>query len=123
MSIPFIKWTSRWESSFLEVFIFVLISKGPQYGKQLVDMAKSSISDKIKIPTVYAILNRARDQGLLADFTPSKKNATTRGKDRRYYKLTPTGKEFLDMVLKRVDETYTVLNTIQERKTIEEEIF
>ncbi|MCE7733714.1 MAG: hypothetical protein GPJ54_02475 [Candidatus Heimdallarchaeota archaeon] len=88
------KWRSRLETVMSETLIYYWINEKPRYGKELISLTQSTISEKIKIPTVYAILNRGKSQGLLIDFVKPDKDKITRGKERKYYQLTEEGKEY-----------------------------
>lgn len=103
------KWKARWESALLEVLIFQMIAFKPRYGKELIDIALAEISHKIKIPTVYAILNRAKNDGLLEDFIPNDKNSSTRGTERRYYQLTDVGSDFYSEIVNSVKSSIHLL--------------
>jgi DNA-binding PadR family transcriptional regulator len=91
------RWRSRFHTVFLEYFIFKAVSKTPKYGGELVDEARDTISDQIKVPTVYAILKRGVEQELLeiVEDVLDEKAEETRGTARQYYQLTPEGVIFL----------------------------
>ena len=60
------KWRSRLETVMAETLIYHWINQKSRYGKELISLTQSIISEKIKVPTIYAILNRGKSQGLLA---------------------------------------------------------
>ncbi|OLS22090.1 MAG: hypothetical protein HeimC2_30660 [Candidatus Heimdallarchaeota archaeon LC_2] len=90
------KWRSRLETVMAETLIYHWINQKSRYGKELISLTQSIISEKIKVPTIYAILNRGKSQGLLEDFVKPDKDKITRGKERKYYRLSNQGKKYYD---------------------------
>ena len=116
------KWRSRWETALLEIVVFHEISIKPRYGRELIITAREKVSNDVKVPTVYAILNRAKTESLLADFSKIEKDSETRGTSRRYYRLTTTGKEFLNQILGPLRRSVDILKEIDVQIALEGEI-
>lgn len=95
----------------MEFLIFKEIEREPQYGGKLVELARSRLSEDIKIPTVYAILNRSKENGLL-DVTEGEKQDVTRGTARRYYSLTEEGTNYVIEMQEVISSHFTLVQEL-----------
>ena len=84
---------SQLKKGVIEVFVLAVIAKESSYGYKIVQDLEKSI--KITESTLYPILRRLESQGKLKTY-----NELFQGRNRKYYKITKTGKkqilEFLD---------------------------
>ena len=94
----FEKWKSRWISSVLEIFILFSISIKERYGGELVEMSKQFVDINTKVPTIYAIIKRYTNSGILEEYKVDGKSGVTRGKSRIYYRLNEHGNSLLAMI-------------------------
>lgn len=94
----FEKWKSRWISSVLEIFILFSISKKERFGGELVELSKLHVDQKVKVPTVYAIIKRYTNSGILEEYKVDEKSSITRGRSRIYYRLNDRGEELIRMI-------------------------
>jgi len=85
----------------LEFCILLVISQGKTYASNILQELKKA--DLIVVEgTIYPLLNRLKDAGLLAyDWAESRS-----GPPRKYYSLTPQGAEFL----KQLTNTWRMLD-------------
>ncbi|MDH5404397.1 MAG: PadR family transcriptional regulator [Candidatus Heimdallarchaeota archaeon] len=112
MSYTIDKWKSRWINSILEYFLFIKIAEKPRYGGELIVYARDLISEDIKIPTVYSILNRSVQSNFLEEFNKEEKDINTRGIPRRYYRLTVDGRNYLEEIKKEVSFRLSLLEDL-----------
>ena len=94
----FEKWKSRWISSVLEIFILFSISQKERFGGELVELSKTYVDEKTKVPTVYAIIKRYTNSGILEEYKVDGKSGVTRGRSRIYYRLNNTGFALIKMI-------------------------
>lgn len=114
MNTPLDKWRSRWDNAFLEYLMFELISEKARFGAEIVEFANETLSSKIKIPTVYAILNRSSEWGLLEE-ARLEKTKSTRGTKRRYFDITSAGEEYLVKIREVITESMKLVHLQQRR--------
>lgn len=105
----FSKWRNRISTPLLEAFIFHLLSLKDRFGGELVLKSQEIISREIKVPTIYAILKRSTDLGLLAIKQHDVKLGVTRGTSRKYYTLTAYGRDYSSL---QVSHLSTIISTI-----------
>ncbi len=112
------KWKSRWSAGLLEGYMFHLLSIEERFGGELIRMSQQQIEVTVKVPTIYAILKRSSEAGLVTvDFKESE-NGVTRGTQRKYYKLTENGKQYhrelTDHMLNSVSRLFELTKQIKE---------
>lgn len=91
----------------LEFCILLIVSKDKTYANDI--LRELSAADLIVVEgTVYPILNRLKDAGLLAyDWSESKN-----GPPRKYYHITPEGRAFLAQLTETWKTLDTSMNTL-----------
>ncbi|MER5651021.1 PadR family transcriptional regulator [Streptosporangium sp. NPDC002524] len=82
---------ASWLKGVLDLLVLASLTAGENYGYEIVkDLAESGLG-QIKGGTLYPVLNRLEEAGLVtAEF-----RATERGPGRRYYQLTDQGRQTL----------------------------
>lgn len=113
MSSPvdaFQKWRSKWLVGTLEAFIFFALDKKQRYGGELLDLSKEKIDMDIKIPTVYGLINRIKGWGFIENTELSSEEGVTRGTSRKYYTITPLGREYYELLRNQIKELDHILN-------------
>jgi PadR family transcriptional regulator, regulatory protein PadR len=83
----------QFKKGVLELCVLVLAMKKDRYGYELVH----SISEKIEIAegTVYPLLRRLTKDGYFATYLTE----SSEGPPRKYYRLTDTGREYLEQLV------------------------
>lgn len=91
----------------LEFGILLIISQGKTYANDILTALREA--DLIVVEgTVYPLLNRLKNTGLLMyDWTESKN-----GPPRKYYSLTPQGKVFLSQLLETWNALHSSITTL-----------
>lgn len=86
-------WKSQIRRGTLELCILRMISGGPQYGYQIISRLEGCPILAAKESTVYPLLRRLLKEGRLSSFW---QDAAEGLPPRKYYSLTPLGREYLD---------------------------
>lgn len=78
----------------LDTLVMAVIEEGPNYGFGIIEALEKRLgdeSDLVREGTLYPLLHRLNSKGFLAShLAPG-----DRGRPRRYYRLTPEGRDFL----------------------------
>lgn len=85
-------WASQLRKGVLELAVLGLLADEAKYGSQLVDELAARPVLKITAGTVYPLLARLSKAGLVS----SSWRESPVGPPRKYYALTPAGRETLD---------------------------
>ncbi|MFJ8669262.1 PadR family transcriptional regulator [Streptomyces sp. NPDC093600] len=82
---------SSWLKGVLDLLVLSCLTDGESYGYEIAKSLAGAGLGEIKGGTLYPVLNRLEEAGLLeAEF-----RAAERGPGRRYYRLTERGREHL----------------------------
>ncbi len=85
------KWMAQMRRGSLELCILAILSRGTRYGYDIVQALSGAEGLVIKEGTIYPLLNRLRNEGLVdAEWQPS-----PQGPKRKYYRLTDEGERRL----------------------------
>lgn len=101
----FFKWKSRLSAPMLEAYIFYLLLQKERFGGELVQLSQAEIDKNVKVPTIYAILKRSTDLGLLEVNYHDVENGITRGTSRKYYTLTSEGNKYCNLILNHLSKS------------------
>ena len=84
----------QFKKGVLELCVLVLISKGDQYGYELVQ----NISQRIDIAegTIYPLLRRLTKEGYFTTYLAE----STEGPSRKYYSITDKGKQYTEELVR-----------------------
>lgn len=84
----------QFKKGVLELCVLVLISKGDQYGYELVQ----NISQRIDIAegTIYPLLRRLTKEGYFTTYLAE----STEGPSRKYYSITDKGKQYMEELVR-----------------------
>ncbi len=85
-------WTAQLRKGVAELCVFACLARGEAYGYELMRRIRLYPGLSITEGTLYPLLNRAAESGLVA----VEHRASTSGPPRRYYTLTAAGRERLD---------------------------
>lgn len=77
----------QFKKGVLELCVMALLSQREHYGYELVEKISSSI--EISEGTIYPLLKRLKDEGLVTTYLEESES----GAPRKYYKLTETGEK------------------------------
>jgi PadR family transcriptional regulator PadR len=91
----------------LEFCILSILAKGDAYTTEIIDKMKSSKLVVVE-GTLYPLLTRLKNLGLLT----YRWEESTTGPPRKYYKLTPVGKQFLKELEGTWDDLVKAVNKI-----------
>jgi DNA-binding PadR family transcriptional regulator len=114
----FEKWKSRWVNAVLEVFIVSSVDIQPRYGGELVILSRKIVDPSIRVSTVYMILKRLADTGILLESKRTEVEGVTRGKMRVYYEITPNGLRYKQLIFNQV-KSYNIPNRFENIKQTE----
>jgi PadR family transcriptional regulator PadR len=98
----------------LEIVILKLIIEQDRYGYEIANCIKIRTDNAfiIKEATLYSIVNRLFDQGLITSYIGEK----TYGKKRRYYKITTLGLAYFKEKKSEWIELRHIIDTLLEGK-------
>lgn len=91
----------------LEMCMLHIISRGDMYGYEIMKEVTGAFSG-INESTVYAVLRRLHSD----NFTECYFGDTSAGPRRKYYRITPLGREALKGMQKEWDETLGAVDSI-----------
>lgn len=99
----------------IETFLLMALRQGPSYGYEIVQEINRRSPDLLKLGegTVYPVLHRMEERGLLA--TEWRTGETKRR--RKYYRLTQAGKKALTANLQQWEGLQAVMSAFQEEQT------
>ena len=89
----------------IELFVLALLTKGPSYGYKLVQDLNQHIL--MSESTLYPVLRRLEKEGRLTTY-----NELYQGRNRKYYKITPQGKKYIDSYIeewKDIKKIYDII--------------
>lgn len=78
---------SQFKKGIIEMCVIAVVSRKNMYGFEVIDKLAKAID--VNENTVYPILRRLTDQGYFETYT----EPTTQGAPRKYFRITPAGKE------------------------------
>src|SRR5688572_16118456 len=82
---------SSWLKGVLDLLVLADLTAGESYGYEIAKRLAASGLGQIKGGTLYPVLNRLEEAGLVA----AEFRAAERGPGRRYYRLTDSGRDVL----------------------------
>ncbi|SDQ79866.1 PadR family transcriptional regulator [Thermostaphylospora chromogena] len=82
---------ANWLKGVLDLLVLASLREGESYGYEIAKTLADGGFGQIKGGTLYPVLNRLEEAGLLA----AEFRAAERGPGRRYYRLTDQGRETL----------------------------
>lgn len=93
----------------IRIVILTVLGKGDCYGYQLTQMVKEHSGGRLTIPegSLYPTLYSLEDEGYIT----SEKKVLDRDRERIYYHIEPTGREYLKNL---INEYYKLNETIDE---------
>ncbi|MFC9976309.1 PadR family transcriptional regulator [Spirillospora sp. NPDC050679] len=82
---------ASWLKGVLDLLVLASLTKGESYGYEIAKSLGAAGLGQIKGGTLYPVLNRLEEAGLVA----AEFRAADRGPGRRYYQLTQAGRDTL----------------------------
>ncbi len=82
---------ASWLKGILDLLVLATLTEGESYGYEIAKTLADAGLGQIKGGTLYPVLNRLEEAGLLA----AEFRVTERGPGRRYYRLTDEGRRTL----------------------------
>ncbi|MFE3454415.1 PadR family transcriptional regulator [Nonomuraea sp. NPDC059194] len=82
---------ASWLKGVLDLLVLASLTQGENYGYEIAKSLADSGLGQIKGGTLYPVLNRLEEAGLVA----AEFRVTERGPGRRYYRLTDQGRQTL----------------------------
>lgn len=89
---------TQFKKGVLELCVLALLSRNEYYGYEIVSLISETI--EISEGTMYPLLKRLKDDGLVS----TRLVESTQGPSRKYYALTPMGKNYTQ---NKIDEWTT----------------
>lgn len=90
-----LEWLSQVKRGILEYSILILISKNSMYGYELISKLNQSEALSTSEGTIYPLLRRLEKDSLIKS---SWQDTTPGTPPRKYYSLTPNGREMLNIM-------------------------
>lgn len=84
---------SQMRKGMLEFCVLLLLKRGPAYASEMISGLKEARLIVVE-GTLYPLLTRLKNDGLLS----YEWQESTSGPPRKYYSLTPVGRQFLDQL-------------------------
>jgi len=81
------RWEAQVKKGILDLIILLLLKEKTQYGYELIGLIKDKVGYEVAEGTVYPLLIRLKDDGLIE----SRWEEMATGIPRKYYKITPAG--------------------------------
>lgn len=104
-------WKSQIKRGTLEYSIMTMISKGPRYGYEIINILEQWPILSAKESTIYPLLRRLLKEEFLTSFWQE----TAEGlPPRKYYTLTEKGQQYLTAMTAEWDHLLTAISGIQE---------
>ncbi|MGL4383453.1 MAG: PadR family transcriptional regulator [Bacilli bacterium] len=101
---------TQFKKGVLELCLLNLIIEQDEYGYELVN--KINIYLDVSINTIYPILRRLTNEGLLATYSIKSGD----GKERKYYTITMQGQAYYEKFYLEWDSFNSQVNNLLERK-------
>lgn len=89
----------------VELYLLIVLADGASYGYEIMKRIEAQSGGAVRpdIGALYRTLGRLADQGCVAEAeTPRHAPDAHPGRSRRYYRITPTGREALRAELMRL---------------------
>lgn len=105
------KWSSQFRKGYIELCVLISLDKrASSYGFELLQIFEQA-GLSINEGTLYPLLNRMQKNGLLdSEWQPPADG----GHPRRFYSLSPEGKQVLPQMLETYQASHQTLLTLQE---------
>lgn len=112
MSDLFDNWTTQARKGILELTVLTALADRDRYAYELVKSITQNPGLGISEGTIYPLLSRLRVQGLVV----TRLEESPEGPARKYYSLTPEGRETLGMMEAYLDSILKGVHTLRDRK-------
>ncbi|WP_035357252.1 PadR family transcriptional regulator [Acholeplasma granularum] len=93
----------------IELFVLALLTKGPSYGYKLVSDLNNYI--QMSESTLYPVLRRLEKDNRLSTY-----NEIYGGRNRKYYKITESGRKYIDSYIEEWKDIKKIYDIILEGK-------
>lgn len=94
---------AQFKRSTIPLLVLQLLTEREMYAYEIIQETLKRSDGKYKMPLLYNILNKFRDQGYIIE---SRKEVSDSNRIRIYYAITPSGREYL-LALKK---EYSILS-------------
>lgn len=108
----YVNWTTQLRKGLLELAILNSLSGGPLYGYDIVRRLGDVDSLVITEGTVYPILSRLRNERYVESYIEE----SSAGPPRKYYRLTPRGREDLQRMNQHWQHLHEAIGTLQKER-------
>ncbi len=108
----YVNWTTQVRKGVLELAILNTLSAGPLYGYDIVRRLGDVDSLVITEGTIYPILSRLRNE----EYVESYIEESSSGPPRKYYRLTPRGREELRRMNQHWQQLHESLGVLRKEK-------
>ena len=105
-------WTTQVRKGVLELAILNTLGAGPLYGYDIVRRLGDVDSLVITEGTIYPILSRLRNE----EYVESYIEESSSGPPRKYYRLTPRGREGLRRMNKHWEQLHDALGSLRKER-------
>ena len=108
----YVNWTTQLRKGLLELAILNVLGSGPLYGYEIVRRLGDVDSLVITEGTVYPILSRLRNEAYVESYIEE----SSEGPPRKYYRLTPGGREELKRMNQHWQRLHDAIGELKETK-------
>jgi len=108
----YVNWTTQVRKGVLELAILNTLGGGPLYGYDIVRRLGDVDSLVITEGTIYPILSRLRNEAYVESYIEE----STSGPPRKYYRLTPRGREELRRMNLHWQQLHEALGTLRKER-------
>ena len=89
--------------------VLTILSEREMYAYEIMQEALKRSNGRYKMPLLYTTLNKLKEQELVEE---SKKTISEDNRIRIYYRLTPKGESYLDLLKKQYSEMIEIVKEI-----------
>ena len=99
----------NFKKSTLPLMVLTILSEREMYAYEIMQEALKRSNGRYKMPLLYTTLNKLKEQELVEE---SKKTISEDNRVRIYYRLTPKGESYLELLKKQYSEMIEIVKEI-----------
>ena len=100
---------TQFKKSTLPLMVLTILSEREMYAYEIMQEALKRSNGRYKMPLLYTTLNKLKEQELVEE---SKKTISEDNRVRIYYRLTPKGESYLELLKKQYSEMIEIVKEI-----------
>ena len=104
-------WKAQMRKGYLDLCLLLLVQNQKRvYGLEIIEFLKNRLDLPVKEGTLYPLLSRLTADGLLESIWETENDS---GHPRKFYSLTPSGKEAILEMVKEFDKMVAICATLK----------